>query len=121
MKIAFPIDSFNEKEALKTKLARHFGPANFYLITDDNGNFLEKIKNTSTHHGGNKLPPDLLKEYNINIMICNDLGMKALERFDNLNIEVFLSQEMTIEKSFQLWKKNKLSKALSKNVCHGNH
>ena len=121
MKIVFPIDKFDEKNPLESKIARHFGPANFYLITDENGNFIKKIQNVSTHHGGDKLPPDFLSDYDVNIIICNDLGIKAIKRFDNLNIEVFITHENTVLKSFKTWQEDKLAKANSKNGCHGHH
>jgi len=121
MKIAFPVNEFNQANPLESKIAQHFGPANFYLKIDETGKFPEKIQNTSIHHGGEKMPPEFLNEHEINFLICNDLGTKAIERFNNLKIEVFLTKSETVKRALQLWKEKKLTKATPSNTCHGNH
>ncbi len=114
MKIAIPT---NGKKGFDEVVAMHFGRCNTYTFLDDNGSFLECIENSSEHMGGTGLPPELLKEHNVNVLLCKELGPRALELCNKNKIEVYTCNASTVKGIFELWKKSKLKKAGFEDVC----
>ena len=109
MKIVIPT---NSKDGLKDKVAEHFGRCNTYTFLDEKGEILEIIDNTSEHMGGTGLPPELMKKHGANILLCKDLGPRALCLCGELGIEIYTSQLKTVKEIFKAWKENKLKKEL---------
>jgi predicted Fe-Mo cluster-binding NifX family protein len=114
MKIVIPTDS---KKGLDDKIAEHFGRCNTYTFLNENGEVLEIIDNTSEHMGGQGLPPELMKKHGANILLCRGLGSKALDLCGEFGIEIYVHQAETVKEIFELWKKDKLQKASSEDVC----
>lgn len=114
MKIVIPTEG---KNGLKEKLADHFGRCQTYTFVDETGKVLEVINNTSEHMGGQGLPPELMKAYGANILLCHDLGPRALNLCREFGIEIYCSQAQTVQEIFNLWKNNKLSKASLEDIC----
>lgn len=116
MKIAIPT---NGKKGLEEEAAYHFGRCETYTIVDENGKLLEVIKNTSEHMGGKGLPPELMKNHKVDIMLCQGLGPRAVDLFGELGIEVYTGEAKTAKEMFELWKDNKLKKVTKEDVCGG--
>jgi len=114
MKIVIPT---NDKEGLNSKLAEHFGRCNTYTFLDENGKVIEVIDNTSEHMGGTGLPPELMKKHGANVLLCRDLGPRALDLCGEFGIEVYVYQAETVKEIFTLWKNKKLKKAGFDDVC----
>ncbi len=114
MKIVIPTDG---RQGLGEKVADHFGRCHTYTFLDGNGKLLEIIKNTSEHMGGKDLPPELMKEHGADVLLCHDLGPRALNLCAEFGIEVYCGQAQTVGDFFALWKNNKLKKASLKDVC----
>ena len=73
------------------------------------------IPNTSEHNGGVGLPPELMAQNGINIMLCGGLGRKALALFNKSGIEVFIGIQGTVQDALDAWKAGTLQKSQ-----HGN-
>ena len=114
MKIAIP--SMGQK-GLEETVAEHFGRCPTYTILDEQGNLLEILNNTSSHAGGSGLPPELLKKNEINVLLCQGIGPKALQFCQDLKIEVYVDYSSTVKELFNKWKNQKLSKADSDDSC----
>jgi predicted Fe-Mo cluster-binding NifX family protein len=114
MKIVVPTDG---RGGLSEKVAEHFGRCLTYTFLDENGKILEIIDNTSEHMGGQGLPPELMKKHEANVLLCHDLGPRALNLCTELGIEIYCSQAETVREIFKEWKDNKLKKASSQDVC----
>lgn len=114
IKIVIPTDG---GEGLQNKIANHFGRCQTYTFLDENGKVLEIIDNTSEHMGGVGLPPKLMKKHNADVLLCHDLGPRALNLCRELEIEVYCDNSQTVEEIFELWKNNKLKKATLDDVC----
>lgn len=117
MKIVIPT---NDEKGLKSRLAEHFGRCNTYTFLDENGKVTGIIENTSEHMGGSGLPPELMKKHGANVLLCRDLGPRALNLCRELSIEVYVYPAETVKDIFDLWKNNKIKKAGSDDVCE-NH
>jgi predicted Fe-Mo cluster-binding NifX family protein len=114
MKIVIPTEN---KKGLNDKVAEHFGRCNTYTFLDENGKLIEIINNISEHMGGSGLPPELMKKHGANILLCRGLGSRALDLCKQFDIEVYVYQSTTVKEIFNLWKKNKIKKASSEDVC----
>ena len=116
MKIAFPVIS-NNKE--KSRLADHFGRAPMFTVFDDSKKQFEVIDNSGEHFGGRLPAPEVLKNHNINILICKGLGRKAIALFDNLGICVHLTQSSIVEDALAAYQKGELQQATQTDGCAG--
>jgi len=114
MKIVIPT---NNKKGLNDKIADHFGRCLTYTFIDEKGNLLEVIGNTSEHMGGVGLPPELMKKHGADILLCKDLGPRALNLCQELGIEVYVCQAETVKEIFEMWKNNKIKKAGIEDAC----
>lgn len=113
-KIAIP--SMGQK-GLEETVAEHFGRCSTYTILDEQGNLLEILKNTSSHMGGQGMPPELLQKNGIKILLCQGIGPKALQLCQDFKIEVYVDYSSTVKALFHKWENQKLSKADSNDSC----
>lgn len=102
---------------MEDKVALHFGRCRTYTFLDEEGNVLEIIKNTSEHMGGKGVPPELMKKHGADILLCRDLGPRAIALCSELGIEVYTSDAETVSEIFDLWKNGKLEKAGIEDAC----
>jgi len=114
MKIVIPT---NNKRGLDDKIADHFGRCLTYTFIDEKGNLLKVIGNTSEHMGGVGLPPELMKKHGADVLLCKDLGPRALNLCQELGIKVYVCQVETVREIFEMWKNNKLKKAGTEDIC----
>ncbi|OGZ33690.1 MAG: hypothetical protein A2174_00685 [Candidatus Portnoybacteria bacterium RBG_13_41_18] len=114
MKIVIPT---NNKNGLDDKIAEHFGRCLTYTFLNEKGEIIEIIDNTSEHMGGKGLPPELMKNHGADILLCKDLGPRALNLCGELGIEVYVCQAETVKEIFERWKNNEIKKADLKDVC----
>jgi len=114
MKIVIPTES---KKGLDDKVAGHFGRCLTYTFLNEKGEVEEIIENASEHMGGKELPPELMKRYGADILLCKDLGPRALALCHQLGIDVYVNQAETVKEIFEMWKNNKIKKAGAEDVC----
>lgn len=114
MKIVVPT---NNKKGLKDNVAEHFGRCQAYTFLNENGAVVEIIDNVSEHMDGEGLPPELMKKHGANILLCKDLGPRALVLCGRLGIDVYVDQAKTVKGIFESWKNNKAKKAGTEDVC----
>ncbi len=114
MKIAIP----SESKVVKDKIFEHFGRCPDYTILNEKGELVDILENTSSHRGGSLLPPDFLKQNQVDVLLCHGIGHKALQMCQNLQIEVYVDYaSSTVEEIFQKWQTQKLKKAALKDNC----
>lgn len=114
MKIVVPT---NKKKGLQDMVADHFGRCNTYTFLDEKGSVIEIIDNTSEHMRGRGLPPEVIKEYGASILLCKDLGPRALNLCSELGIDVYVCSAQTVKEIFEMWRNNKIKKASIENAC----
>ncbi|MDD5606628.1 MAG: NifB/NifX family molybdenum-iron cluster-binding protein [Candidatus Pacebacteria bacterium] len=114
MQIVIPT---NDKKGLNDKVAEHFGRCFTYTFLNEKGELTKIINNTSEHMGGIGLPPELMKKNGADILLCKDLGPRALNLCHELNIQVYVFKAEKVKEIFELWKKNKNKKAGIEDVC----
>ena len=114
MKIIIPTEG---KKGMEESVALHFGRCGTYTILDENGKLIETIENTSEHMGGSGLPPELMKRHGTDLMLCRDLGPRAIMMFKQLGIDVFVGDAVTVKEMFEAWKSGRLKKAGMDDAC----
>ena len=114
MKIVIPTDN---KKGMEDSVALHFGRCRTYTFLDENGKVLEIVDNTSEHMGGKGLPPEIMKKHGADILLCRDLGPRALQLCSEFGIKVYTCNAETVKEIFRLWQKKKLKKAGENDVC----
>jgi predicted Fe-Mo cluster-binding NifX family protein len=114
MKIVIPT---NNKKGLEDTVAEHFGRCLTYTFLNEKGEVVEIIDNTSEHMGGKGLPPELMKKHGADILLCKDLGPRALDLCSQLEIDVYVNQAETVKEIFEMWKNNKIKKSGIEDVC----
>lgn len=117
-KIVIPTDG---KKGLDENVAIHFGRCETYTFLDDDGNVLEVIDNTSSHMGGEGLPPELMKKHGADVLLCRGLGGRALQMCKELYIEVYVCQAETVKQIFDAWKGQGLKQAGAEDTCKHEH
>ncbi|KPK32945.1 MAG: hypothetical protein AMS24_02625 [Chlamydiae bacterium SM23_39] len=118
MKIAIPTEG---EGGITDAVAKHFGRCKTYTILDEDGNLVKIIKNITVHFGGEKLPPELIKDFGVSILLCQDIGLKALKLCQKLKIKVFIGDETNVLEIFKKWKKGCLMVADMTNICKSGH
>ena len=114
MKIAVPTDS---KKGLADTVAEHFGRCLTYTFLDEKGDILEIIENTAGHTEGSGLPPQLIRERGADVLLCRDLGPRALNLCRELGIKVYVFKAETVRDIFNLWGRNQAKEASDEAVC----
>ena len=114
VKIVIPT---NDKKGLEDTVAEHFGRCLTYTFLNEKGEVLEIIDNTSEHMGGVGLPPELMKKHGADILLCKDLGPRALALCSELGIDVYVCQAETVKEMFEMWENDKIKKAGAEDVC----
>ena len=113
MKIGIPVDDKNDWDSA---VGYHFGKVPFFAIWDEETDKLEIIDNTSSHRGGQKLPPEFLAD-KCNVMICGGIGSRAIELFNGFGIRVFMGAEGTVKTTIEAYKKGLLKEVLPSEGC----
>ncbi len=102
---------------LDEEVSRHFGRAPAYAIIDTEDEEVEVVPNTSEHAGGSGKPPEIMEENNVEVMLCSNLGPRAISMFENLDIEVFVGADGQVEDALEAWEEGKLDEATDKDAC----
>ncbi|KYC46374.1 MAG: Dinitrogenase iron-molybdenum cofactor [Candidatus Methanofastidiosum methylothiophilum] len=97
MKVAVPTDS---KGGLEGIVFNHFGMAPSYTIVEIIDNKISKvevIENNSDHFGGSESPVDLLLKKNVGIVICSNLGPRAMEVLTCQGFDLFFTKREKVQ------------------------
>ncbi|SRR6056297_3824433 len=114
MKVCFPTSG---QGGLADTIGFHFGRVPTYTIYDDETEQVEVISNDSTHKGGSGLPADILAEEGIEVMVCSDIGRKAIRLFDQHCITVYVGASGTVSEALSDWQQGNLSVASEADGC----
>ncbi len=118
MKVAIPTLG---ESGLEEKVSSHFGRAPTFTIVDTENDEVSVVKNTSEHMGGSGKPPEHMAEEGIEVMLCGNLGPKAVDMFESYGIEVFVGGGSgNAKQCLEKWKNGELQEATDKNACQEN-
>lgn len=121
MKICIP--TLGEK-GLSEMVYNHFGSANFFTIYDTTAKKIEVIENDNQHHNhGACQPLSVISKYNIDAIITNGMGRRAVQLLNENGIKVYLLNGNTVEEAVEKFESNELLELTLETACggHGCH
>ena len=107
MKICVPCYS----GGLDDFICEHFGRALAFTIYDTDTGEITVVKNTSEHFGGVGKPPELLRKYGVDIVICSGMGARAIAMFRSFGIKVYMGARGTVRDAIEQFFQGKLVEA----------
>ena len=118
MKVCIPtLDS----GGLEAEVSPHFGRAPTFTLYDTEEESLSVFENGGEHHGGNRSPPNAIAETGADVLVCGNLGRKAVDRFDEMGITVYRGAEGTVENALSRWDADDLKEAQPGEDCGHDH
>jgi len=117
MKICIPIDKDNGK---KSKVYNHFGSAPYFAIYDIEKDEFEVRQNSNQHHiHGACHPLAVLKDKNINAIVCAGMGARAVQLLFKAGIKAYRTDASTVEEVLERLKHKELPEITVKDACTG--
>lgn len=98
--------------SLEAQVSAHFGRAPNYTLYDPDEETVEVVANDGKHHGGGRSPPNAIAETGADVLVCGNLGRKAVEKFDDLDVDVYCGAQGTVEDALQQWRAGELEAAV---------
>jgi predicted Fe-Mo cluster-binding NifX family protein len=121
MRICIPTE---DKEGLNAKVFGHFGSAPYFTIYDTEKETFEIIDNTNAHHAhGMCHPIGVIGTSSINVVVCQGMGMRAVQKLNESNIKAYRADGETVAEIIKKQKSNELEEITVQNACaqHGCH
>lgn len=98
-------------------VSEHFGRAPTFTVVDLETKEVKVIPNTSEHMGGSGYPPEIVADAGADVVICSDLGPRAIQIFEQLGVEVYVGAYGTVREAIQAWQAGRLRVATDENAC----
>lgn len=115
MKICIPIDKDNGK---KSKVYNHFGSAPHFIIYDTEKDEFEVINNSYQRHAHGRCHPlVVLKDKNIDAVICGGMGARAVQLLLEAGIKAYRTDALTFEEVIEKLKDREFQEITVKNAC----
>jgi predicted Fe-Mo cluster-binding NifX family protein len=95
------------------RLSHHFGRAPFFAIAEiqaDGG--IENLSfhpNRSEHFGGGGRPPDIILQFQPNVVITFGMGPRAIRRFQSVGVAVMQAKSETLSEVLSSFIQNELT------------
>jgi predicted Fe-Mo cluster-binding NifX family protein len=95
------------------KLSPHFGRAPFFAVVEiQSDGRIEKLSfqpNRSEHFGGGGRPPDIILQFNPNVVITFGMGPRAMRRFQAVGVAVMQATSGTLGEVLHAFAQNELN------------
>jgi predicted Fe-Mo cluster-binding NifX family protein len=121
MKICIPTES---KEGLSARVHGHFGSTPFFTIYDTENDTFKAMDNTNAHHShGMCHPIGVLGTGSIDVVVCQGMGMRAVQKLNEANIKAYKASADTVADIIKKLKGGELEEITAQNACaqHGCH
>jgi len=115
MIICIPIE---KKKGLKSQVYAHFGSAPYFLIYDTDEDTFEVINNNDSHHThGMCHPLKVLENQAINVVVCQGMGAKAVQKLNEGGIRAYRASAEFVEEIIKRYKEDNLEEITVDNAC----
>ena len=116
MRICIPTETNDGKNA---QVYGHFGSAPYFTIYDTANDSVEVINNANEHHAhGTCHPMGILSDKDIDIVICNGMGTRAVQKLNEYRIKVYKTSAQTVEEIIKQYKESRLEEITMENACN---
>ncbi|MFH1786825.1 MAG: NifB/NifX family molybdenum-iron cluster-binding protein [archaeon] len=114
MRLCIPTDGDG---GLGAPVAQHFGRCGTYTLYDTGTAEVKVFPNTSSHMGGTGLPPEIIKRTGADVLVCRELGPRALQLLCGMGVAVYVGAMGTAKDAIESFKQGMLESASLQNVC----
>ncbi len=120
MRIAVPTEG---RGGLNDFVSMHFGRARTFTVYDTETGEVTVIPNTSEHFGGVGTPPELLARAGVDVVVCGNIGPKAIIMFEQYGIRVYSGATGTAREAIEEFLNGVLQPASLESACseHRHH
>jgi len=112
-----------DERGLLAEISMHFGKTPYFtLIKLEDGEIKDvDVKETfGKHAGGSMTPAEIIVNSGADVLVCGNLGPKAVSMLRESGIQVFSGASGQVNQAFKEWKMGKLSVA-DENSCNEKH
>jgi predicted Fe-Mo cluster-binding NifX family protein len=109
-----------DNSGLSAEISMHFGKSPYFAILKVENNRIEEVKVLETlgrHGGGNITPAEMLVQSNADILLCANLGSKAIKMLRDERIKILVGATGNVNDTFEKWKSDNLRLADENSVC----
>jgi len=108
------------KKGLEEQVHNHFGSAAFFTIIDTESGNIEVIDNGDKEHDhGACQPVAAIAQYNVDAILTNGMGRRAIELFNNSGIKVYLNIGGNIRNAIDAFQQGNLHELDAQQACSG--
>lgn len=117
MRVCIPVE---ENNGIQSRTYGHFGSAPWFIVYDTETGKTEEIPNNNEHHEhGQCNPLSSLQHHNLDAMITEGIGRRALEKIHAAGMKVFRTDSHdTVENVVQMFIDRKLPELTFEDTCH---
>ena len=117
MNLCIPVENNN---GLSSAVCAHFGSAPAYLIVDTDSRACRCVPNKNDHHSHGKcMPVDILQGESVDGIVVSGIGMGALNRLAQVNIQVYASGCATVGEAIDAYTAGALKPMEPGMTCRG--
>lgn len=102
---------------LDDRVGEHFGRVPTFTLVDSETQATEVLDNTSEHMGGAGLPADLLADAGVDVVLCQGMGRRAIQRLSERGVSVCTGVSGTVAEVVAAWAGGSLAKAGESDAC----
>ncbi len=117
--IIIGIPTLNEGSLL-SDISIHFGRTPYLTIVrieNDEMKDIDTIEIQGKHAGGSETPAEIISNSGVNVLICGNLGPKAVSMLQNSKMEVYSGASGKVEDALNAWQTG-LLKLADENSCN---
>ncbi|WP_176720212.1 MULTISPECIES: NifB/NifX family molybdenum-iron cluster-binding protein [Methanobacterium] len=111
-----------DKRGLLADISMHFGKTPYFTLIkyeDNEIKDIEVIEIFGKHSGGSKTPAEIIMNSKADILICGNLGSKAVSMLSDGEMEIFSGASGKVKDVLKEWKVGNLTVA-DENSCNEN-
>lgn len=101
-----------DDRGLDSVISGHFGKTPYFTLLKTENNEIKNVnivKSRGKHSGGSKTPAEIIIDSNADVLICGNLGPKAVLMLRNNGINIFSGASGTVKDAYDMWKSGKLA------------
>lgn len=117
MKLCMPTQG---NKGLSETIYNHFGSSPYFTIYNTETKEIDVIANKNQHHEhGDCMPLAVIKDRQIDAVLTNGMGKRAVHSLNKGGVKVFLMEGTTVEEAIQKYGNANLKELSVKDACGG--
>lgn len=113
-----------DNEGLNGEVSQHLGKTPYFVLIKWENDQIAKfqvLESESKHLGGKITPGEFIAGSGANILLCGNLGQKAVQMIEKAGIKIYVGASGTVLDSLHDWAKGNLQHAHMNSACADGH